>query len=68
MRGSISKVCECCKQGFTCGQYGCWCAKVEVGEQQMAWIEKSFHDCLCPLCLQRVVNGELGPAPVAEPE
>jgi hypothetical protein len=39
-----------------------------VGEQQMAWIEKSFHDCLCPLCLQRVVNGELGPAPVAEPE
>jgi hypothetical protein len=34
----------------------------------MAWIEKSFHDCLCPLCLQRVVNGELGPAPVAEPE
>ena len=41
MRGPISKVCECCKQGFTCGQYGCWCAKVEVGEQQMAWIDRA---------------------------
>ena len=39
-----------------------------AGPEQMAWIEKSFHDCLCLLCLQRVVNGELGPAPVAEPE
>jgi Cysteine-rich CWC len=68
MRGPVSKVCECCKQGFTCGQYGCWCAQVEVSERQMAWIEKSFHDCLCPLCLRRVVDGEWGPASGAEPE
>lgn len=68
MRGPISKVCECCKQGFICGQYGCWCAKVDVSEQQMAWIEKSFHDCLCPSCLQRIVDGELGPASVSQPE
>jgi cysteine-rich CWC protein len=68
MRGPISKVCECCKQGFTCGQYGCWCSEVSVSERQMTWIEKSFHDCLCPLCLQRIVDGELGPAFVSEPE
>jgi hypothetical protein len=67
MRGPVSKVCECCKQGFTCGQYGCWCAQVEVSDPQMVWIEKSFHDCLCPLCLQRVVDGEVGPASVTEP-
>ena len=68
MRGPISKVCECCKQGFTCGQYGCWCSVVSVSERQMTWIEKSFQDCLCPLCLQRIVDGELGPASVSEPE
>ncbi len=68
MRGPVAKVCACCKQGFTCGQYGCWCAHVEVSEGQMAWIEQSFHDCLCPLCLQRVVEGELGPASFAQPE
>jgi hypothetical protein len=67
MRGPVSKLCECCKQGFTCGQYGCWCAQVEVSDPQMVWIEKSFHDCLCPLCLQRVVDGEVGPASVTEP-
>jgi hypothetical protein len=62
MRGPLSKMCECCKHVFTCGQYGCWCAQVGVNEQQMAWIEQSFHDCLCPLCLQQVVEGRLGPA------
>ena len=40
----------------------------KITPEMMAWIEESFHDCLCRLCLQRVVNGELGPAPVAEPE
>jgi hypothetical protein len=61
MRGPISKVCECCRQVFTCGQYGCWCAEIWVTEQQMDWIEKSFHDCLCPTCLQKISHGEMEP-------
>jgi hypothetical protein len=26
----------------------------------MVWIEKSFADCLCPTCLQQVIDGDLG--------
>ena len=62
MKGPVSKVCEGCRQVFICGQYGCWCAQVGITEQQMDWIEKSFHDCLCPLCLQKVISDEMGPA------
>jgi hypothetical protein len=59
MRGPVSKVCECCKQVFTCGQYGCWCAEVGLTDSQMAWIERAFHDCLCSVCLQKVVDGTM---------
>jgi len=68
MRGPVSKVCECCKESFVCGQYGCWCARAGITEAQMAWIEKSFQDCLCPLCLQKVVDGALGPSRAATPQ
>jgi hypothetical protein len=68
MKGPVSKVCESCNQPFICGQYGCWCAHVGVTEQQMDWIEGSFHDCLCLLCLQKIVNGELGPASIGQPQ
>jgi hypothetical protein len=57
-------MCEYCKQAFICGQYGCWCGQLGITEQQMAWIEMSFHDCLCPVCLQKVVDGEMGPVSV----
>jgi len=39
-----------------------------ITQQQMDWIEKSFHDCLCPLCLQQVVDGRFGPASVTKPQ
>ncbi len=68
MRGPVSKVCECCKERFVCGQYGCWCANIGVTEQQMTWIEQSFHDCLCPRCLQQVVDGERGPSSIGKPQ
>lgn len=61
MKGPVSKVCEYCKEVFVCGQYGCWCAQIKITERQMDWIEKSFHDCLCPRCLHKVVSGEIGP-------
>ena len=61
------KVCEACNQSFECGQYGCWCTNLNIGENQMTWIEQSFQDCLCPRCLQKVVDGELGPSSVAKP-
>lgn len=62
MKGPVSKVCECCREAFVCGQYGCWCAQIGITEPQMAWIEKSFDDCLCTRCLQKVVDGEMGPS------
>jgi hypothetical protein len=62
MRGPVSKDCECCKETFTCGQYGCWCAQIGITEKHMEWIEQSFHDCLCPRCLRKIVEGEIGPA------
>ena len=68
MRGPVTKVCEACHQAFECGQYGCWCTKLNITERQMTWIEQSFHDCLCPVCLQKVVAGELGPLSVAKPQ
>jgi hypothetical protein len=68
MKGPVSKVCESCRQVFTCGQFGCWCAQVGITDRQMAWIERSFTDCLCPTCLQQVIDGELGTASLAEPQ
>jgi len=68
MKGPIDKICEACNEPFVCGQYGCWCAQMGVTEKQMEWLESSFEDCLCPLCLKKVVNGELGPAPAGGSE
>lgn len=68
MKGPVSKVCEACKQAFTCGQYGCWCTQVGISDRHMVWIEQSFQDCLCPLCLQKVVDGKLGPLAAETPQ
>lgn len=62
MKGPVTKTCGHCGQTFECGQYGCWCGKVGVTEQQMDWIAVRFEDCLCPVCLQQVRTGELEPA------
>jgi len=67
MRGPVCKVCECCNETFVCGQYGCWCAAIGVSAQQMTWIEQAFQDCLCPRCLQQVVDGARGPSSDAKP-
>ncbi|HTL60437.1 MAG TPA: cysteine-rich CWC family protein [Nitrospira sp.] len=69
MKGPVTKVCDACHQAFECGQYGCWCTQISITEQQMIWIEQSFHDCLCPRCLQQVAEGKLGPSSsVAKPQ
>lgn len=61
MRGPVTKTCGHCGQAFECGQYGCWCGKVGITERQMDWITIRFEDCLCPVCLQQVSLGALGP-------
>ena len=58
MRGPVNKTCEACGRGFECGQYGCWCGKIGVTEQQMDWIAARFEDCLCPACLEKVCRVE----------
>ena len=68
MRGPVTKTCENCGQLFECGGYQCWCGQVDITEHQMEWIERSFHDCLCRLCLQKVAEGTLGPASIAKPQ
>ena len=68
MRGSVQKTCGHCGETFECGGYQCWCGKMVVTQEQMDWIEKSFHDCLCPLCLQQVVDRKLGPLSVTKPQ
>jgi hypothetical protein len=68
MKGPVTKVCEACSQAFECGQYGCWCTHIKITEPQMTWIEQSFHDCLCPNCLQQVVRGERGPSSAEKPQ
>ena len=60
MKGPIRKVCERCRQPFECGQYGCWCGRFGVTEQQMDAISARFRDCLCRDCLSRVTRGEIG--------
>jgi len=62
MRGPINKICERCHQTFECGQYGCWCGKIGVTEQQMDWIAARFEDCLCQACLEKVCTDEFGPS------
>ncbi|TKS61922.1 MAG: hypothetical protein EWM72_00047 [Nitrospira sp.] len=62
MRGPINKICERCHQTFECGQYGCWCGKIGVSEQQMDWIAARFEDCLCQACLEKVCTDEFGPS------
>ncbi|MDR4469160.1 MAG: cysteine-rich CWC family protein [Nitrospira sp.] len=64
MRGSIQKTCECCGQVFECGGYKCWCGKVGITESHMDWIAARYEDCLCSLCLGKIVTGERGSHPV----
>ena len=58
MKGPLTKRCEACGREFECGQYGCWCGKIGVTEQQMDWIAARFTDCLCQICLEQVCTGE----------
>lgn len=61
MRGPVEKICEQCRQPFQCVGYQCWCGTVGITEQQMDWIAARYDDCLCQICLGKVVTGELGP-------
>ncbi len=61
MRGPVTKTCGHCGQAFECGQYGCWCGTLGITDRQMDWIAARFEDCLCPICLQQVGLGKLGP-------
>jgi hypothetical protein len=63
MRGPTQKTCERCGHDFECGGYQCWCGKLGITEAQMDWIAARYKDCLCSLCLGKVVIGELGPQP-----
>lgn len=63
MKGPVAKTCEHCKQTFECGQYGCWCGKLGITEEQMDWIVARFEDCLCPVCLNKATTGGLEALP-----
>lgn len=63
MKGPVIKTCEACGRTFECGQWGCWCGRIEVTERQMDWIAARFQDCLCPDCLTKVTQGDESLAP-----
>ncbi len=63
MQGPVEKRCEQCGDIFQCGQYGCWCGRLGLTEQQFDWIAGRFQDCLCRACLEKVRTGVLGPRP-----
>jgi hypothetical protein len=46
--------CESCGREFTCGASlkGCWCAEVEVSDEDRASLRARFSDCLCRECLE----------------
>ncbi|MBS0184165.1 MAG: cysteine-rich CWC family protein [Nitrospira sp.] len=67
MRGPVQKTCGRCGQAFQCGGYRCWCGTIGVTEGQMDWIAARYEDCLCPVCLGKIVTGELG-SQTAQPD
>ncbi len=57
----MQKVCGHCRQTFSCQQAGgCWCGAVKLSQAQLAWLKRTYDNCLCPRCLGAVAEGTLG--------
>ena len=52
------------KQGLIQGSEDAVLPLLEITEAQMDWIAARYQDCLCPVCLQLVADGKLGPEPM----
>jgi hypothetical protein len=48
---SRAKSCQRCGADFECWSGGCWCNNLRLSSATLKWLERSYDDCLCPLCL-----------------
>lgn len=53
------KICPRCQSAFTCktGDIGnCQCNSISLSEEETAFIEDRYNDCLCITCLHQLKN------------
>jgi hypothetical protein len=52
---SMEKKCSKCQSAFTCQNEirGCWCEKVQLSTETLAFLEEYYENCLCPECLKK---------------
>ncbi len=56
----MEKVCGQCRATFSCQQAGgCWCGTIKLDATQLAWLKRTYDNCLCPRCLAAVAAGTL---------
>lgn len=51
------KSCPRCQQAFECkvgDVHHCQCSGISFNEEEKAYIEGRYHDCLCRNCLQEL--------------
>jgi len=51
------KYCPKCRQAFTCKMgdiQNCQCSAVRLSEDTRAFLAKTYFDCLCSSCLQKI--------------
>lgn len=50
----MQKTCSKCSSPFTCQneQRGCWCEKLSLSAETLAYLRQHFDNCLCPACLR----------------
>lgn len=47
------KICPKCMHEFTCiTEEGCWCEKLNISKENLAYLRTKYIDCLCPKCLE----------------
>lgn len=49
---SRCKTCEKCGSQFECRPANCWCESVALSPAALKWLQRTYADCLCPICLE----------------
>jgi len=52
------KICPACQQTFECNEeniFECQCYQIQLNTQQKAMIANQYTDCLCSLCLNKLI-------------
>jgi hypothetical protein len=54
-------ICEACGNPFDCGASlkGCWCAQIELSEEQRSHLKALYTNCLCSNCLKAISSSDI---------